>query len=54
MITLRNIAVWNTAETIDLVVDSDETVDLDATGLTLAPGLADPHVHFRDPGQTHK
>ena len=54
MITLRNIAVWNTAETIDVVVDGDDTVDLDATGLTLAPGLADPHVHFRDPGQTHK
>ncbi len=54
MSTLRNIAVWDTAETIDVVVDGDETADLDATGLTLAPGLADPHVHFRDPGQTYK
>lgn len=23
-------------------------------GAVLAPGLVDPHVHFRDPGQTHK
>lgn len=29
-------------------------VHIDATGLTVAPGLADPHVHFRDPGQTAK
>ena len=34
------------------VADSD--VHIDATGLTVAPGLADPHVHFRDPGQTAK
>ena len=30
-----------------------ETV-LDAAGLTVAPGLMDAHVHFRDPGQTWK
>lgn len=27
---------------------------IDARGLTAAPGLVDPHVHMRDPGQTHK
>ncbi len=27
---------------------------LDATGLVVAPGLVDVHVHFREPGQTHK
>ena len=27
---------------------------LDATGLVVAPGLVDIHVHFREPGQTHK
>ena len=27
---------------------------IDAKGLVVAPGLVDIHVHFRDPGQTHK
>lgn len=27
---------------------------LDAEGLTIAPGLVDTHVHFRDPGFTYK
>src|SRR5512146_1911699 len=27
---------------------------LDATGLTVAPGLIDIHVHLREPGQEHK
>ena len=27
---------------------------VDANGLVVAPGLVDIHVHFRDPGQTHK
>ena len=27
---------------------------IDATGLTIAPGLIDIHVHLREPGQTHK
>ena len=30
-----------------------ETI-IDATGLYIAPGLVDPHVHFRDPGFTEK
>lgn len=33
---------------------ADGDVHIDATGLIVAPGLADPHVHFRDPGQTAK
>lgn len=31
---------------------SDQIID--ATGLKIAPGLIDTHVHFRDPGFTHK
>jgi len=27
---------------------------IDASGCIVAPGLVDVHVHFRDPGQTHK
>lgn len=27
---------------------------IDGTGMTAMPGLFDMHVHFRDPGQTHK
>ena len=27
---------------------------IDASGLLVAPGLVDVHVHFRDPGFTHK
>ena len=27
---------------------------IDAQGLIVAPGLVDIHVHFREPGQTHK
>lgn len=64
---LRNIRVWNTDEIIDLKVPDDAVIlseegayargadgSIDATGLTLAPGFEDPHVHYRDPGQTYK
>ncbi|MCH3974574.1 MAG: dihydroorotase [Bifidobacterium tibiigranuli] len=65
MLTLHNIRVWDTGERIDLRVESDSarafadsdcvtSGELDGSNLTLAPGLADPHVHFRDPGQTAK
>lgn len=33
---------------------SRETAVLDASGKIVAPGLIDTHVHFRDPGFTHK
>ena len=44
----------------DRIVHIADTIDtkgcevLDASGLVVAPGLVDVHVHFREPGQTHK
>ena len=32
----------------------DDAEIFDAAGLVVAPGLVDIHVHFREPGQTHK
>lgn len=36
----------------NLECDADEVID--CKGLTVIPGICDMHVHFRDPGQTHK
>lgn len=37
----------------DFIPKKDEEL-LDATGLVVAPGLIDTHIHFRDPGFTYK
>ena len=35
-------------------IEAGDAQVIDATGLVVAPGLVDIHVHFREPGQTHK
>ncbi|MCR5214189.1 MAG: dihydroorotase [Eubacterium sp.] len=35
-------------------VSESDIKEIDATGLVVAPGLVDTHVHFRDPGFTYK
>ncbi|MBP3664337.1 MAG: dihydroorotase [Tyzzerella sp.] len=56
----------NTAEVADIRVENGIICEigklehkgqedvLDITGLTIAPGLIDTHIHFRDPGFTYK
>lgn len=60
-------AVTKTDEVLDVLLDGKTIVKvgkdldaaggaqvIDATGLVVAPGLVDTHVHFRDPGFTYK
>ena len=35
-------------------INAGDAEVIDATGLVVSPGLVDIHVHFREPGQTHK
>lgn len=58
--------VTQTDEVKDILIDQDKIAKigpslqatdakiLDCTGLVVAPGLMDAHVHFRDPGYTYK
>lgn len=39
---------------IDPAAHSSVDSEVDATGLHVMPGVIDPHVHFREPGLTHK
>ncbi len=46
-------------EMIQQVLEGDDSTqpydtEIDATGLYLFPGVIDDHVHFREPGMTHK
>jgi dihydroorotase len=36
------------------ITTQTSTSEIDATGLTLLPGVIDPQVHFREPGLEHK
>ena len=35
-------------------IEAPDAQVIDCAGLTVIPGICDMHVHFRDPGQTHK
>ncbi|ELR99993.1 dihydroorotase [Gloeocapsa sp. PCC 73106] len=37
-----------------IITPREETTIIEATGLTLLPGVIDPQVHFREPGLEHK
>ena len=53
MIEIHNVRTL-TGQTTTLKIESNDDFQLDATGLTAFPGLIDPHVHFRTPGQEYK
>lgn len=58
--------VTNTDKIMDVLIKDNKIAEvsehieasgaqvIDATGLVVAPGLVDTHVHFRDPGFTYK
>lgn len=58
--------VTKTDQIMDVLIDQDKIIKtgehleensaqvIDASGLVVAPGLVDAHVHFRDPGFTYK
>ena len=66
---IKNGRIMNPATNLDCVMDLEiqngkivsieKNIDkedeiIDASGLVIAPGFVDVHVHFRDPGQTYK
>ena len=66
MLIIRGARVIDPAQNIDEIKDiyikdnvfsaeaPEDARVIDATGLVAAPGLVDMHVHFREPGFTHK
>lgn len=53
--TITDILIIDGAiEQIGSITPKENYRVIDATGLCVAPGLVDIHVHFRDPGFTHK
>ncbi len=50
----RDRQIIQVAPEISAVADEPGVREIDATGLTLLPGVIDPQVHFREPGLEHK
>lgn len=50
----RDRQIISVAPEISAAVGSEAITEIDATGLTLLPGVIDPQVHFREPGLEHK
>lgn len=53
MLVIKNVSMID-GTVCDLRVESREKNIIDASDLTLLPGLIDPHVHFRTPGYEYK
>lgn len=49
-ILIRN----NRIERIDNQIEESSAIEVDCSGLHIFPGVIDAHVHFREPGLTHK
>lgn len=50
----RDRQIISVAPQITSMIDEGTTREIDASGLTLLPGVIDPQVHFREPGLEHK
>lgn len=53
MLTIKNATAIG-KKMADFYLQADTNQIIDASGLTMFPGLIDPHVHFRTPGMQHK
>lgn len=53
MIHIKNVSSIS-GKKLDLSLASAQEIEINAQGLTLFPGLIDPHVHFRTPGMEYK
>lgn len=53
MINIINVTTLD-GQKKDIHIPSSTNLQITADGLTLFPGLIDPHVHFRTPGLEHK